>query len=767
MKKSIVFVFILIIIVTGILISQPYRWKRLIDADAFDIAANPKNYNTLYAGGIGRVIYRSWDAGRTWDTFEIIYRGGAAILNNVIVHPIDTNVVIVGGLLFGEIQRSTDMGETWKSALTRKRPVALNGKAMMYDPNNPDIMYLGDFMTGDVFKSMNRGASWDSISSIKKWITILDTLGNPMDTLIPMTIASMGMREDSTNILFANGTGGEVFMSNDSGKTWKFIQYLVKPELEQGDCEITRMVFSPRDPLTGYAVITYLFFSNLPNGGLYKTTDGGYNWFLQAFKDTSMWAVAVREFNGDDEVFIGGYTEDFYVIESERVPGTGIVRRSQDGGNKWYSYDANISWWNKNFRSDSDIYFVHFLNSRLGFIGGEDGVLWRTVDSGNTWRNFSYELYDDIYTAHFYSLSTGFIAGKNGFIKKTTNSGMIWRNSNSNTDNSIYSLTFIDSAKGIAVGEKGTIILSTNEGADWFNVSSGTNRNLRSLKIINSNTAIAVGDEGTILKTTDLGDTWFAISSPSSADLKKVFFVDENLGFITGDMGTFLKTTDSGNQWQILDANTNLSLNSVYFIDSNIGLICGNKGLLLKTTDGGQTFIETYKEMNYDLNDIAFANDSTATLVGDFKMAYHTTDLGNSWVIRLYGYGATANMWSLRFLGPENQEKLYMASEAGLFVLDDPSPVIEYRNNPQSTLFVSRTNSDDVIVKYNRNEPDRFLPLKFRIIDILGRIIIERNINNSKSYIEFVLHLPEITSAVYLCQMIEGEQINTLKVIFE
>lgn len=767
MKKVYYLVCLLAIILTGIVVGQPYKWKRLIDADAFDIAANPQNFNTLYAGGIGRVIYRSWDGGRTWDTFEIIYRGGAAILNNVIVHPIDTNVIIVGGLLFGEIQRSTDMGETWSSALTRTRPIALNGKAMMYDPHNPDIMYLGDFMTGDIFKSTNRGASWDSISSVMKWIKILDEQGKPKDTLVHLTIGSMAMREDSTNILFANGTGGEVFMSHDSGVTWKFIQYLVEPQLEQTDCEITRMVFSPRDPLTGYAVITYLFFNNLPNGGLYKTTDGGYTWFLQAFKDTSMWAVAVREYNGDDEVFVGGYTEDFYVLENERVPGAGIVRRSQDGGKTWYSYDENIEWWNKNFRSDSDIYFAHFFSPRLGFIGGKDGVLWRSIDSGGTWRNFSYEIYDDIYTAHFYSLSTGFIAGEEGFIKKTTNSGMIWRNCNSNTNNTIFNMIFLDSAKGIAVGANGTVITSTNEGLDWTPVQSGTVKNLRSVKIINPTTAIAVGDEGTIIKSTDLGDTWFAISSPTSADLRKVFFLDENIGFISGDMGTFMKTTDGGNQWKIINTNINLSLNSLYFVDENTGFICGNNGLLLKTTDGGNSFEETYKPLKYDLNDIEFCNNSTGILVGDFKMAYHTTDIGDTWTIKLFGFGATANMWSLRYWGYPGQEKLYMASEAGLFVLEEPSPVIEYRKDLQNTLFVSRSSSNDVIIRYTRSEPDKLLPLRFRIVDILGRVISEKSINNNNQYIEFIMNIPEINAGIYLCQMFEGDIISTLKVIFD
>lgn len=342
--------YILIILFFASLISamgQEGKWRRLIRYDTYDCWENPYNPNTMVVGGGGRVVWLTQDAGETWKKIPIEWEGGPALFNNVLIHPNDTNLIIVGGLNFGTIRRSADLGETWDICLEIPNDrVSCNGKAIHMKPGAEDTIFVGEYRSGKIFRSPDRGATWDTISTVKTITKIQDPdTGEIRDTSVSLLIGCIGIRPDSSDILFAGGTNGEMHISNDGGYTWRLLQSLNKPAYFQEDGEITRIAFSEQNPMHGYAVITYLYYDNLPNGGLHRTTDGGYSWERVAFQDTSMWAVAVRKYpkGFDDEVFIGGYTENFLADDSVRVPGLGIVMRSHDHCKSWYNY-KNINW---------------------------------------------------------------------------------------------------------------------------------------------------------------------------------------------------------------------------------------------------------------------------------------------------------------------------------------------------------------------------------------------------------------------------------------
>lgn len=85
MKKVFVFLFLLVAIVQ--LFSQSSRWRLLLPVPTYDVAVNPHNINTIFVGGEGNLVYRSFDAGRTWDTIVIFAKMQSSRLNNVIILP--------------------------------------------------------------------------------------------------------------------------------------------------------------------------------------------------------------------------------------------------------------------------------------------------------------------------------------------------------------------------------------------------------------------------------------------------------------------------------------------------------------------------------------------------------------------------------------------------------------------------------------------------------------------------------------------------------
>lgn len=312
--------------------AQP-GWKNVLRVPSYGLGWNPKNPRTMYVGGQAMEFYRSFDGGNTWDTTNIspnIYPG--AELLNVVVHPVDTAVVIVGGSRAGSIWRSTDCGKTWDKALSRLWSLAFLGESIIIDRTNSDILYASDFNSGTIYRSINRGATWDSLSRMP-----IETAATPPYQQLPCSITQ---RSDSTNILFAGCLRSSIMRSDDTGRTWRKITKLRSSALDEP--EIPQIHFSRSSPMVGYAVTSYFLYGARPNGGLYKTTDGGATWRESRFRDSGFWSMDSRPLPSGkgDELVVGGFTE--YFDGDSLIPGSGNVLRSLDNGDTWWNYKDRI-----------------------------------------------------------------------------------------------------------------------------------------------------------------------------------------------------------------------------------------------------------------------------------------------------------------------------------------------------------------------------------------------------------------------------------------
>lgn len=751
--------------------AQVGKWRMLIDKPTFDVAVNPKNYNTIYAGGEGRIFYRSYDGGRTWDTIEVGYRFGSTMFNNVIPNPEDTNQILIGGLNFGTIRMTTDQGNTWEIVLSKISPIELNGKSMHYKPGSKDTVYAGDFRYAVMYRSTDRGLTWDSLSTITNTYRVRRQDGTLVDTIMPTTIGAFNIRSDSTNILVVGSTSGEVFVSTDGGYTWKYTDQLIKTNNPSGqsDCEVTRVVFSERDPRVGYIVITYLFFNNLPNGGLHKTTDGGYSWDLVAFPDTSIWACDTRRFGDDDEVFIGGYTEDFYVKDSIRVPGLGILRRSQDGGKSWIAYDPHIEWAIEDPKFNAPLYAVHFPNKDTGYVVGGYGNIIKTTDGGAYWSKLLYEKNNYFKTVYFFDGRKGFVAGADGFLIYTENAGISWKEVNTNIKEKINQLKFINNNLGFAVCDNGIIIKTTDSGNNWSKLNSPVDKNLFSIHFINENLGFATGLDGILLKTTNGGLEWSIIDLQRNDSLNSIFFVDNTTGYICGQNGLILKTEDAGDNWIQLNTNTTLGFYSVHFPTKNVGFVAGVNGLILKTTDGGSSWFKIHPNHSRTIYSIYFPDEQIGAASGHLNTLAVTKNGGKNWEIPIWGYGPKSRMWSLRYFGDPGEEKLYLASEAGLFVLDYPSDINPRRMiSKDAYLKIYLTPDNYLFIKYLRNDKCSSEYVTLRISDIMGReVYSKRFINSNGNGFESFLEIPALAKGLYICQLIDNDFVLTEKIIID
>lgn len=302
------------------------HWRRLINESTYGFAANPHNPKSIIVGGFGRTIYRTDDGGITWTSYPVDFFGGTSRFSNILINKSDTNVVLAGGI-FGSIVRSIDGGANWETVFDPEKPTRfqMSGEALVCDPNDPNTVYTADNLSNRVFKSKNAGITWDTIATFS----------------IPnQQLCAIAIRPDSANILFAGATSGLIFKSVDSGKTWRKTSQL----RGFNSTEIPRFIFSPNNPLVAYTIVAYFFYGDRPNGGVYKTTDGGESWNPTGLKDTSLWTVAMRQFPGAEEVYVGGFAHPTSDSIQYIIYGSGMVNSSSDGGKTWSAIDKDIPW---------------------------------------------------------------------------------------------------------------------------------------------------------------------------------------------------------------------------------------------------------------------------------------------------------------------------------------------------------------------------------------------------------------------------------------
>lgn len=717
------------------MLSQSSRWRLLLPVPTFDVAVNPHNINTILVGGEGNLVYRSFDAGQTWDTLVIFAKMQSSRLNNVIILPNDTNIVLVGGLNFGNIVRSTDFGNTWKVVLSKDHAIDLNGKAMLYKPDEPNIIYAGDFKWGVIYRSTDNGATWDSL------------------TKIPTEICSIGIREDSTNVILAGSIYGQIFVSQDTGHTWVLCDSLRVPKYLQQDVEITRIEFSQNNPRVGYAVVTYLFAANKNNGGLHRSTDGGYNWDIIGFPDTSIWALAVKSRGEKDEIFIGGYTEDFWTLDTNLVPGVGIVRISTDGGESWINFDERIDWVLYDLKANSDLYVIQSIGDTI-YAAGDYGIFRISYNGGNTFSNQNLDVRNNIRGMYFFNRRNGFLCGYDGILLKTTNGGFLWSEVQIPTQSNLTGIVFTDTLNGILVGERSTIFRTTDGGNTWIDLGIDYACDFLGIKKINNLLAI-YGTRGTVLISQDSGQTWNRLNTGITETVTGVAINGKGDIFITTSAGN-LYSSNNFNDFGLKLSDPTLRFNTIKFVDDNIGFIVSNKSFFYQTSDGGDTWEKIKTITLRGMNDIEVKGD-TVFFCGKYATILRSTNKGVEWGVRTGGSGPRANVWRAYYYENQGKEQLFMATEAGLFVLDYPLSYKELSQGDDEAFKVFVLPGKASLFIDYKLQSNSSKDLTLNIFNVLGQKIFTSVIYPSRKFYQDFVYLPyALPTGIYIVQIVEN-----------
>ena len=268
---------------------------------------------------------------------------------------------------------------------------------------------------------------------------------------------------------------------------------------------------------------------------------------------------------------------------------------------------------------------------------------WSPVDSGTT---------SNLNGAVLLDSGIGFVVGDMGIILKSTDAGATWTPRTSGTSNTLHGVYFLDPNEGVAVGDSGTILRTTDGGATWQSIANGVKDSLRSVSFSGTN-GICGGDSQDILYSTDSGASWqISQSGFFGGGFLGAQMLSATTGFVAGQNSIFQAlvgtTTDGGASWAFqpfyFDGNEG-GANDVFFLDQNTGVASGTvfdgRGAIARTTDAGMNWSTLF--FDQAIQGIDFPQPTSGFAVGAGGRISHTTDAGITWTDQTSGTSANLN----------------------------------------------------------------------------------------------------------------------------
>lgn len=356
----------------------PFRGGR--SCTVTGVRGNPNRY---YFGSVGGGVWRSDDAGQTWNNLTDSYFGGT--VGAVSVAESDPNVIFAGqgeqtlrnNVASGAgVWKSTDAGATWKNiGLTDSKHIS----RIRIHPKNADVVYVAAMgnlwkpneMRG-IFRSVDGGQTWKKILYINDKAGAADLMLDPNNPrILYASIWNMsrnGYRMDS------GGPDSKLWKSTDGGDTWENLSD--KPGMPKGINGIIGVTVSPKNASRVWAII-----ENSEAPGVYRSDDAGKTW-VRINQDRALLQRAWYYCR----IYADSQNEDLVYVMNVSY---GV---SKDGGKTFELKNAPHG-------DHHDLWIDPDNNQRM--VIGDDGGAQVSNDGGNNWTT-----YHNQPTAQFYRVST-------------------------------------------------------------------------------------------------------------------------------------------------------------------------------------------------------------------------------------------------------------------------------------------------------------------------------------------------------------------------
>ncbi len=680
-------------------------WDKILDISEktgiTDIVYNPNNPDELYCaayqrrrhvftlinGGEESAIYKSTDAGKTWNKTNSGLPSGDIGRIGLAISPVKPNnlyAIVEAEGKSGGFFRSTNKGASWK-----KMNDYVSGSPQYYnrifaDPVNPDKIVSMDTRTGF---SLDGGKTWKKLSNAKKHVDDHAMWIDPNDT-------------DH----FWIGSDGGLYETYNHGKDWRHIENLPVTQFY-------RVAVDNEKPFYNIYGGTQ---DNMSIGGPSRTLSkaGITNdyWFTTNGGDGFQSRIDPKNPN-----IVYAQSQHGWLVRYDKITGESVIIQPQPPKNEAYRWN-----WN------SPLIISPHSNIRLYFAANK---LFKSDNRGDTWEVISPDLTQQI------------DRNKLLVMGKIQSPEAVAKNSSTSLYGNITEISESPITEGlIYIGtDDGLIQVTEDDGKTWTkidkfpDVPQNTYVSCLTASKHEANTVYATFDarkqsnlKPMVLKSDNKGKTWKNITSnlPERGTVFKIEqdYKNKNLLFAGTEFG-FYFTIDEGENW----VKFSNGLPTIMVRDITI------------QEDEDDIVIATFGRGFYVLDDYSPLREITKEVIDSKGILFQVSD-ALMFVESIANYGQGANKYSAK--NPD------VAAVFTYYLKDKPKTLKEIRKDKEKDLIKEEKNIDyPSFADLQKEDEEEKSYLLFTVSDMDGNIVrqLKKNPQSGVNRVNWDMKYPSLS----------------------
>lgn len=468
-----------------------------------------------FAAQDGGKVYYTTDGGTTW---------GSAVTNSVVVPNslffTDALTGYVTNNNNGKIHKTTDGGLTYTEYSS--------GKFAMYGVTALGSTLYSCGKYGSAYKSTNAGLTWSSIENVVTQEALRKIYFYDINN--GYAVGGSTTAADSLGIILKTTNGGETWNMFSSG--------VIKAQV---------YALSTPSPNAWYAVTG--------RNTIYKSTDGGVNWFQQTNPISGTGAL-------NDVAFADANTG--YVIGN-----SGGIAKTTNGGTTWTALTSP--------HGTTAIYSMHMFDAQKIITVGGSAKAYLTTDGGANWTALTVGLPGNYFAVKFLNNNVGYVtsySSSTGLVAKTTDGGATWTAQTLpiNATISIWGIAIKDENIVWLADASGNVFYSQNGGTSWNSAKKKSGNGFFAMSIAGSKLWIA-GSGGTILQGFADPSVPVEMTSFSASIINSRVCLNWETATETNNKGFEIERSTSNTTWKsigyVSGNGTTLNPTKYSFIDEN------------------------------------------------------------------------------------------------------------------------------------------------------------------------------------------------------